>query len=61
MKQNRKRKRKLVLKIAANTWENASRDIRELSVVQELGADVLVMAKGDKSGIQEKVRGFSVY
>lgn len=53
--------KKLVLKIACNTWENASRDVRELSVIQELGADVLVMAKGEKTGIKENVSGFSVY
>lgn len=58
---NEKRKKKLVLKIVANTWENASRDIRELSVVRELGANVLVMAKGEKTGVQEVIKGFPVY
>lgn len=53
--------KKMVLKIAANSWENASRDVRELSVVKELGADVLVMAKGEKTGVQEVVRGIPVY
>jgi len=55
------RNKKLVLKIAASTWENASRDGRELSVVQELGAEVFVMAKGEKTGVREKVKDFPVY
>ena len=55
------KKEKLVLKIAANTWENASRDIRELSVVRELGANVIVMAKGERTGEWENVRDFPVY
>lgn len=57
----KKRNKKLVLKIAANEWKNASRDMRELSVVKELGADVLVMAKGNLSGQRENVNGFEVY
>lgn len=55
------KKEKLVLKIAANTWENASRDVRELSVVRELGANVIVMAKGERTGEWETVRDFPVY
>ncbi len=55
------RKEKLVLKIVANTWENESRDIRELSVVRELGANVLIMAKGERTGTQEIIKGFPVY
>jgi len=55
------RNKKLVLKIVANAWENASRDERELSVVRELGADVLVMAKGDKTSVRENVKDFPVY
>ena len=42
---------KKVLKICGNDWKNASHDKRELSAVKELGADVEVMAKGEKSGI----------
>ncbi|MDE6887965.1 MAG: glycosyltransferase, partial [Eubacterium sp.] len=55
------KRKKLVLKIALSVWKNASRDKRELGVVKELGADVLVMAKGEKSGILEQVDGFDVY
>ncbi len=58
---NKKRKRKLVLKIASSEWMNESRDKRELSVAKELGADVLVLAKGVKSGDMEQVEGFDVY
>lgn len=61
MKGHDPKKKKLVLKIAANTWENASRDVRELSVVQELGADVIVMAKGEQTGTWETVKDFPVY
>lgn len=52
----------LVLKIAPCEWINASRDKRELSVYQELGADVLVMAKGDaKEGYKNiSIDGFKV-
>lgn len=51
---------KLVLKIALSEWKNASRDKRELSVARELGMEVLVLAKGDKSGAIEEVEGFPV-
>lgn len=61
MENHDEKKNKLVLKIAANTWENASRDARELSVVRELGADVIVMAKGERTGVWETVREFPVY
>lgn len=54
------RDKKLVLKIAPNTWENASRDTREMNVVKDLGANVLVMAKGDKTGAKDRVNGFRV-
>ncbi len=57
----RKKEKKVVLKIAASVWKNASRDMRELSVVRELGADVIVMAKGEEIGIWDDVDGFSVY
>lgn len=51
-----------ILKICGNTWENASRDKRELSVYQELGNEVLVIAKGlpDDRGRVENVDGFKV-
>lgn len=53
---------KLVLKICAGTWNNASRDKRELSVCQELGYDTLVLAKGNANdhGREEDVEGFKV-
>lgn len=52
----------MVLKIAPNTWECASRDKRELSVYRELGCDVLVMAKGEEDdwGRKDRVDGFDV-
>ena len=52
-----------VLKICAGTWENASRDQRELGVVRELGAEVLVLAKGNTEdrGREESVNGFPVH
>ena len=49
-----------VLKICIGTWQNASRDKRELAVVQELGHEVEVIAKGECSGIVEYVDGFHV-
>lgn len=55
------KKNKVVLKITTSVWKNASRDMRELTVVRELGADVIVMAKGEKTGIWDDVNGFSVY
>lgn len=53
---------KLVLKICAGTWDNASRDKRELSVCQELGYDTLVLAKGKANdwGRKEDIDGFEV-
>ena len=53
---------KRVLKICAGTWENASRDKRELSVYRDLGAEVLVLAKGADTdcGRAEEVDGFTV-
>lgn len=52
-----------VLKICASPWKNQSRDKRELSVYQELGADVSVMVKGENSdrGRREIADGFPVY
>ncbi len=49
-----------VLKICIGTWNNASHDKRELAVCRELGADVLVAAKGDVTGQEETVDGFPV-
>lgn len=52
---------KKVIKICGNTWANASHDKRELSAVMELGAEVEVIAKGDKTGEVDNVDGFRVY
>ncbi len=49
-----------VLKICIGTWENASHDKRELSVCRELGADVLVVAKGAIHKQRDTVDGFPV-
>lgn len=53
----------LVLKISTNTWENASRDIRELLTYRELGEEIVVMAKGNNGDIgkKDKVAGFNVF
>ncbi len=52
-----------VLKIVCGSWINESRDKRELSVVKTLGAETLVMAKGDVGDDFKKtcVDGFDVY
>ena len=52
-----------VLKICCSEWKNASRDKRELSVYRELGADVLVMAKGKPKDCyqEDSVDGFDVF
>ena len=52
----------LVLKICAGTWENASRDKRELSVCRELGYETLVLAKGKENdhGREEDIEGYKV-
>lgn len=54
---------KRVLKIDLNPWHNASRDMRELSLYEELGADVEVLAKGDVDdrGRIDYVKGFKVH
>lgn len=51
-----------VLKICTGTWENESRDQRELGVCRELGADVFVLAKGNAEdyGREDEVNGFPV-
>lgn len=51
---------KKVLKIVGSVFTNENRDKRELKVAQALGADVLVMAKGETSGERENVDGFDV-
>ncbi len=53
---------KLVLKICGGTWDNASRDKRELSVYRELGERVLVLAKGEEgdAGRMIDIDGFPV-
>lgn len=51
---------KKVLKICCGEWKNASHDKRELSVVRDLGAEVLVVAKGPVSGQEDEVDGFRV-
>ena len=52
---------KRILKIATFDWKNASRDKRELEIVRKLGADVLILAKGDQTGTIDEVDGFRVY
>ena len=52
-----------ILKICCNEWLNASRDKREMSVCKEIGAEVIILAKGlpkDK-GRLETVDGFNLY
>lgn len=52
-----------VLKITLGAWHNESRDKKELSVAREAGAEVFVMAKGNKGDNFKKdyVDGFLVY
>lgn len=52
-----------ILKITSGEWINASRDKRELSVLQELGAEVLVMAKGNQGDNFKKdnIDGYNVF
>lgn len=49
-----------VVKICIGEWQNSSHDKRELAVCQELGAEILVVAKGNESGVYEEVDGFPV-
>lgn len=53
---------KRVLKLCIATWENASRDKRELSACRELGLEPLVMARGEKGDRfrEDFVGGFPV-
>ena len=52
-----------MLKIHAGTWENASRDKRDLSAAIEAGFDVAVMAKGESGDKmrQTEIDGFKAY
>lgn len=54
---------KRVLKICSNSWENASRDKRELTVCRELGMETVVMAKGapGDSFREDEVDSFPVF
>lgn len=52
---------KKVLKICISDWKNASRDQRELAVVKELGGDVEILAKGEKTGEIDYINGFKVF
>lgn len=49
-----------VAKVCVNTWEYESRDVKELSICRELGAEVEVFAKGKITGTREMCHGFSV-
>lgn len=51
------------MKICGSSWNNASRDKRELSVYKEMGAEVFVLAKGKcrDYGRIEYVDGFKVF
>lgn len=51
----------LLLKIYGGIWENQSRDVRELSVVKELGVDAEVIAKGECTGEIEIISGYKVH
>ena len=52
-----------LLKIVCAEWNNASRDKRELSVVESLGAQAIVMAKGKSNDNLKKIciDGFDVF
>ncbi|MBR3376589.1 MAG: glycosyltransferase [Mogibacterium sp.] len=52
-----------VLKICTGTWGNASRDQRELNVCRDLGAETVILAKGneDDRGREDDVNGFRVF
>ena len=52
-----------LLKICCSKWVNESRDYRELSVYQEEGADITVLAKGDVGDkpAKDTVEGFKVF
>lgn len=52
-----------LLKICCSKWVNESRDYRELSVYQEEGAEIAVLAKGDVGDkpAKDTVEGFQVF
>ena len=52
----------IILKICTGTWNNASRDQRELNICKDLGMEVIVLAKGDVAdkGREDNVNGFCV-
>ena len=52
-----------IAKIVPNEFMNESRDERELTVCQQLGAEVIVFAKGKtgKNSVIEQIGGFTVY
>lgn len=41
----------LVIKIVPSVFENENRDLREISVLHDLGCDVIVVAKGGSDGV----------
>lgn len=50
-----------VIKITIGEWENASRDLRELSVISEFeNVNIKVFAKGSKTGEIDNVGGYEV-
>lgn len=51
---------KLFVKITTGSFHNASRDKRELAVVQSLGLKTLVVAKGDSTVVKE-IDGWKVH
>lgn len=53
--------KKKVLKICLSEWKNENRDERELSLFQEMGAEILVMSKGTITGKREIVDGFQIF
>lgn len=52
-----------VVKICCGKWLHESRDMRELSVYSELGAEVLVMARGESGDLfkEETINNFRVF
>lgn len=49
------------LKITIKKFENDSRDLRELQIAKNLGAEVIIMSKGNISNIKSLIEGFIVY
>lgn len=52
--------KKKVVKLCTSEWEYESRDKRELSVLEELNAEVFVIAKGEITGKVDMVGGYQV-